>query len=336
MTAASDLAWSGATDAADWIGPRLDGFGTSVTSVIPSGFEAYARVLHPAGARIGDDGAVRWREVAAWSGRTVQEDAQFHSVAFPSNDQDRPRPWHGQGPAQGTLFRPDARQLVEHLRRWTATPDRCCFLVWDGYGWSSRTPMVAPGATTLVLPDPVPEWVRSGPKVKLPHRGYFLLMGPIEAVVTKDPFVAMEQTPNLWWPIDRTWCVASEIDLAWTYVGGSAEMIGQILADDRMEVLAAESNDPIGRTEPWLDRWIDEAVDKLWDSGHTTGITPLGTVEAELDRPGRFRTGELRTRTARTNGGGTGRALVGNGTQEEVKRTVMFQLQRAVIGLAEG
>ncbi|TMD41293.1 MAG: hypothetical protein E6I88_07925 [Chloroflexi bacterium] len=39
------------------------------------------------------------------------------------------------------------------------------------------------------------------------------------------------QTPNLWWPEDRSWCVATEIDLAETYVGGSDACIARILED---------------------------------------------------------------------------------------------------------
>ena len=51
------------------------------------------------------------------------------------------------------------------------------------------------------------------------------------------------QTPNLWWPEDRAWCVATEIDLAWTYVGGSSELAATLLGDRRLEALAATVED---------------------------------------------------------------------------------------------
>jgi adenosine deaminase len=67
---------------ADWMAPRLRSWegGYTVTIVVPAGFEAYARVLHP--AQIPDSGhrLVRWAEVAAWSGMPLRPDAQFHSV----------------------------------------------------------------------------------------------------------------------------------------------------------------------------------------------------------------------------------------------------------------
>jgi hypothetical protein len=37
------------------------------------------------------------------------------------------------------------------------------------------------------------------------------------------------QGPNLWWPVDRAWCVASEIDLPWTFVGGSTKLIDAVI-----------------------------------------------------------------------------------------------------------
>jgi hypothetical protein len=42
-------AWSDAVEEAAWIGERLAPAGACrVTSVVPGGFDAYARVLHPA------------------------------------------------------------------------------------------------------------------------------------------------------------------------------------------------------------------------------------------------------------------------------------------------
>jgi hypothetical protein len=56
---------------ADWIVDRIHDFGVDVGSVIPEGFDAYARLFHPA-IRIEDDveTVVRWSEVAEANGRT--------------------------------------------------------------------------------------------------------------------------------------------------------------------------------------------------------------------------------------------------------------------------
>jgi hypothetical protein len=45
----AEPAWSDQTRQASWIGERLAPFDAHVvTSVVPGGFEGYARVLHPA------------------------------------------------------------------------------------------------------------------------------------------------------------------------------------------------------------------------------------------------------------------------------------------------
>jgi hypothetical protein len=77
--------WSDDVGQAGWIAerltPREDEY--PVTIVVPAGFEAYARVLHPAETPDNGNRLVRWAEVAAWSGMPLRNDAQFHSIALP-------------------------------------------------------------------------------------------------------------------------------------------------------------------------------------------------------------------------------------------------------------
>ena len=117
---------------------------------------------------------------------------------------------HGSLPAE--LIDP----LIESLKPATTTPDSCLFALWEGYDGS---------------------FVPSGlePKLDLPHRRYHVFAGPIEAALT--PFQERGQSANLWWPSDHAWCVASEIDFMWTYIGGSRQCIDSILADSRLETI---------------------------------------------------------------------------------------------------
>jgi hypothetical protein len=50
-------------------------------------------------------------------------------------------------------------------------------------------------------------------------------------------------SPNLWWPDDRAWIVVTEIDYAWTYVGGSARLVERLLASNKLEVLPTKLSD---------------------------------------------------------------------------------------------
>jgi hypothetical protein len=51
-----------------------------------------------------------------------------------------------------------------------------------------------------------------------------------------DPF-PFDQSPNLWWPEDRAWFVATEIDFDSTFVGGDDPLIAVLVTDRRLEAL---------------------------------------------------------------------------------------------------
>jgi hypothetical protein len=234
-------------EAADWIGPRLHPFAQDVGSVVPTGFEAYARIFHPASRLAGTEWVeMRWSDVAEWSGRVVHPEMQFHSIAVPLPGRDtRLRAWSGE-PRLGVLSEGQARALVGLLARHTSNPDACWFCLWDGYGdfnplarnefrsvsgpfrrvryWSWRL--------QLSFPKPKPK-VPSWKVVRLPNRDYFVFKGPLSLAT------GHSYGPNLWWPDDRSWCVASEIDFPYTYVGWSRKLIDEILAHSAIEVLPA-------------------------------------------------------------------------------------------------
>ncbi|GAC1504213.1 MAG: hypothetical protein NVS1B3_00490 [Candidatus Dormibacteraceae bacterium] len=244
--------WNGLTpsdevEAADWIGPRLHPFAQDVGSIVPSGFEAYARIFHPARKLVGvDEVEMRWSDVAEWSGRTVHPEMQFHSIAVPVPDREtRWQAW-SQEPRLGALSEGQARALVRLLAAHTSNAGECWFCVWEGYGSINPNPLPQPRADagglrwirslwwrlgrTLPKANPnVPEWRR----VRLPQRNYILFKGPLSLALGHDG------GPNLWWPDDRSWCVASEIDFPYTYVGGSKKLIEEILVDPAIEALPA-------------------------------------------------------------------------------------------------
>jgi hypothetical protein len=111
--------------------------------------------------------------------------------------------------------------------------------LWDGYGyvdanaqgrsWQvliAAAPGQDPPPASLRYPWPIPpQRPSSTPRLRLPNRDYVLYRGPSNQVP------GWTDGPNLWWPADRVWCVASEIDLPWTYVGGSKRLIAVVLGD---------------------------------------------------------------------------------------------------------
>jgi hypothetical protein len=333
---------------ADWIGERLAPFGSGVvTSVMPGGFAAYARVLHPAEDPYTGDRLVRWAAVSAWSGTPLRSDSQFHSVALPPARPASPAPWSGQGPRRGTMYPPDEQALAELLRTGTTTPGRCWFCVWDGYGWDNVQMMTAtqreaagqlrpPREALSTLPDPIPAAVREGPRVRLPARDYLLYRGPVEAAVATVGLAGDEQTANLWWPEDRAWCVATEIDLPWTYVGGAAALIERVLSDGRIEALPAGPEDNVGGVEDWVGNWAAQATTDLLAAGTAVVTTSRGTMRAWLIRPAGRSTGALRTQWEGDNGvSGSGSRTLHGRSEQDVREEVRASLIRDIIGLVE-
>ncbi|MEU7034496.1 hypothetical protein ABZ958_12515 [Streptomyces sp. NPDC046237] len=215
---------------ARWLTERRPGYGDfgTVAGVAAPGFAAYARVLHPASL---DERSVRWETVAAAYGRRVEALTDWHEVIgverFYQNAQEYGLPgvWDehaAEGPTPGEV----ARALLPVLARHTGTPERCWFGLWEGYGRREW-----PGTPTFPTPE----------------RDEILLSGPLADVLSPeipDPF--MELLPDLWWPQDRAWCVGSDVDLVSTYVGGSEELITELLTTPGLEAHRVEAGDGVG------------------------------------------------------------------------------------------
>lgn len=243
---------------ADWIGPRLTDWGSGVTSVVPSGFAAYTRIVHRPGMHLPDStpvsGATTWAQVAASTGRLAHSLMQWHAIR--AGHDGRPD-WDGDQPDEGELDAPQLRALCTLLAQFTTSPDEAFHALWSGFGgWSSggtvmwatnsgdmpavyrNDPEVARLAASRQLDPVLPPEVLEGPLVELPNREYFLFSGPVAAAddfrTTSELGLPERQTPQLWWPSDKAWCVATEIDFDSTLVGG-AQLIDAILAHDGIE-----------------------------------------------------------------------------------------------------
>ncbi len=66
--------------AADWLTDGINLWGQHwVTNLVGSGFQAYARLLHP----LGQPGAPTWAEVARANGRTMHPSVQWDRIRSP-------------------------------------------------------------------------------------------------------------------------------------------------------------------------------------------------------------------------------------------------------------
>ena len=212
---------------ARWIAERLQRStrqtGTLVGCVIPEGFEAYARIFHPARQYNAADRSwtkVRWSTVASRNGKVVHPQMEFSPIAnLDPLRYDSPS-W-GARPRNGMVPEEECGHLVGVLGEFTTTPKLVYFAVWEGYGGLDA------------------RLGRGAAKLASPHldRAYYIFRGPLYGVLSFYEWTFFHRSPNIWWPEDRAWCVASEIDFATTLVGGSAACIERVLAHPELEAL---------------------------------------------------------------------------------------------------
>ncbi|MBX6389924.1 MAG: hypothetical protein IRZ08_13170 [Frankia sp.] len=222
---------------ADWVVAGTIGDWGTIGSLLPAGFAAYARVLHPAGL---GERAVSWAEVARGNGRVAHPAMEWAAIADSSRHPrgaTQPGLWDAE-PTQGSLPVPQAARLAHLLARHTTTADRCWFAVWDGFG-------------ALAVPT------AGIPKVHLPGRDMVLLTGPLSAVTTSLAHPPWDQRASLWWPDDRAWCVATDVDLMSTYLGGSQGCVDDLTGDDQLEAMPVP---------------LDQRV--TWDSDEVNPLPP--------------------------------------------------------------
>jgi hypothetical protein len=214
----STAPFTGATDAraAQWVVDRVRGFGGSVLSLVPAGFAAYVRVFHPAYRGPQPDPIpVSWAHIAAANRRRAHGGMQLGAITGSERHEGEGQPGvFDDPPATGTLPPEVLGPLASALTACTTTPERCWFAVWEGYAGLSAG-------------------VRAAPTFTLPGRTHHLLTGPVAAVGDLARAVTGEgwfQSPSLWWPEDRAWCVATDVDLKSTYIGGSVSAVRHVEA----------------------------------------------------------------------------------------------------------
>jgi hypothetical protein len=217
------ITWLHDVSPADWIGPQLHPFTVDTGSIIPEGFEAYCRIFHPVEPQWPDTRVRRWDEVARENGRTAHTEMQFHMISRPVGVPEAPKYERGYGPKWGSLPLRERAELIDVLRTETTTPQQCWFCIWDGFGGM--------------------DFGDVSERVRLPNRDYVLYAGSIELAMAALDSFGDTSSPNLWWPEDRAWIVAIEIDFAWTYVGGSSGLIEKLLGSDTLEALPAKLTD---------------------------------------------------------------------------------------------
>lgn len=230
------------TQPAEWLLDGLEDDGT-VRTCVPRGFEAYARICHPAWRvrldQVGltDEAIIRepvaWATVAAVTGRTVHRRMQWRQIiGRPALDEPEKDRRVGVGetvidePLEGSMPLLEAEWLCEILLPHTGVPEACWFGVWVGFAWDYRA------------------GVPSTKSIAWPYREWDLFRAPLDRMrLSFFETVVEHQSANVVWPPDRSWCVATDIDLDSTYVGGSARLVSDIVDSEVLEAFEVQPED---------------------------------------------------------------------------------------------
>jgi hypothetical protein len=188
---------------AEPLATSLDRTGNLVTSVVPTGYERYVRVLNPLET---DDGSViRWSEIVESNGLEPHPWMQWDELkahpgaVLPADDAQ---------PAMGNPHPSLARALIRELR---VDGGRHYFASWIGYAEENRQPAItfSPHKREMIL-----------------YSGT-LIDEKASAVV---PVTNTGRVPMYWWPKDLQWCIGQDIYARSLILGCDLATAGRILA----------------------------------------------------------------------------------------------------------
>lgn len=202
-----------------WIAGRLRGPLGTVGSVVPRGFAAYARVLHP--VELGDSRTpLTWAQVCRFTGRIPHALMQWAAIATPTAEADvaagqiRSGRWDDGDVRMGSLAPAALSALIDVLAPATGGQD-CFHALWEGWGWvdGSGVMVSSSGDDGRTDPAPAPEpgvsaEVWALPRLRLPDRDHLLFRGPLRAALDLgwrgSPGGFEAQSPSLLWPANHS------------------------------------------------------------------------------------------------------------------------------------
>lgn len=236
------LALASTTSPANWI---LDDYVVhpfAIGAFLPRSFDAYARIFHQIDRRDGSlEPGTSWFTIAELTGIALTPQTGWTELVDPIRDDPEimAELSLNYSPVPGKIPFHQMQILVQILSQYTAPPMSCWIAVWDGFA----------SLNYLIL--------QNAPRIALPHRTMALLLGTIEDVLVdlSDDRALQDHagvislgglSPNLWWPDDRSWMVATEIDDFSTYVAGSEECIRSLLSEPSLDAIRVGSADVPG------------------------------------------------------------------------------------------
>lgn len=293
----------------------------TVAGTVGTGFEAYARILHPIPSRrfdldpshrdrhgirhILEETTWRWAEVARRNGRKMHPLVQWRRLTDDDTRTTFDDAWDLEQAREGFIEPGLLAQLAVYLADSTATPDDLTVGIWEGWGalhadgvvftesgrpnaeaqaayeTEARARIALEVQHVLGQPRRRPSRLfrrrteRPNPSLLgLPERRYVLFTTSVDEL--RDPTwpiaagIGWSESrsgvmPQLVWPRDAAWCIATEIDFGFTLIGGTREAIDHILGSDTLEGFEVDPSDDMS----WDGDLVNEKHDPAPNVGNT-------------------------------------------------------------------
>lgn len=282
----------GAVEQGSWLVERAGAWGTAGAAA-GTGFESYARILHPLEAwrqntNIEDEHGLhpvenelwRWADVANRVGKVIHPLVQYTALVDIDAVAAFADGWRVSQPTTGWLDPELLARLTRHLTATTNNPHELLAGVWNGWGdlYGSATSLTFMASSALTAEELTVERERMEAEIEassqedvrdalavgaflhMPGRDYILFTTSAHELA--DPGWVYRAgfgwrsgipgvMPQLVWPADHSWVVASEIDWDSTIIAGPRSLIDAILADTTFEAYE-----------------LTETSDLSWDGDH--------------------------------------------------------------------
>lgn len=245
-----------------------------VTATLEDRLEPDARGDHPERSTT----TWTWAQVAERTDGTMHPLVQWPRLTGVDDASEVPLPdgWRVSPPEAGWFDPSLLPVLAGHLAASTTTPEDLVAGFWSGWGdlnggmtvaigWerTDEESTTAEGAALLAQAEAEAEaraaehraFVASlsGPRLAWPGRG--LVLTTTRCSDLADParvdrallgtYLDVGHTPQLLWPQDHTWAVATEIDWDSTLVAGARDLVDAVLADPRLEAFEVGEHDDL-------------------------------------------------------------------------------------------
>lgn len=205
----------------EWILRSLNENGTRVSNLLPHGYDAYCKILHPIYESIDDEPVSSKEVVTLLKSREPFPKDRFRRLSWStlfkrynlvwtpeiSNYSFNQWPKNVMAPYEGWLEQDLAIALVQLLAAATGTQD--CYFYYDVLRtvFFDQKELLFKGKLADVL-------ALNGGDIELKS------VGP---------------SPAYWWPEDKSWCLNTDWDLHFTLLAGNRDLVDNILASTALE-----------------------------------------------------------------------------------------------------